>query len=274
MPRRRPPDERPGGHGAGRRALRPAAAPARAGQARAAGHPADDLVRGRRPAGAGQAGRPGRASGAGQPGRHAGQRAAGPLRRQPAGHRRRAAAGHRAPPGQGHVGRDGRREDRAAMAALADAFATRDLERSYLALCWGVPSPSTGEIEGAIGRDPRDRKRMALVARGGKAALTRYRVARPGTPRWRWSNAGWRPAGPTRSGCISPRRAIPSWATRSIFAGSRPSRGAAAAMRGVCWTFPRQALHAAVLGFRHPRTGAALRFETPPPPISTASCRA
>ena len=60
-----------------------------------------------------------------------------------------------------------------AMTALAEAFATRTLERSYLALCWGVPSPSTGEMDGAIGRDPHERKRMAVVTRGGKAALTR-----------------------------------------------------------------------------------------------------
>ena len=59
---------------------------------------------------------------------------------------------------------------------LTAAFAARDLDRAYLALAWGVPSPLAGEIEGAIGRDPRDRKRMAVVARGGKPALTRYRT--------------------------------------------------------------------------------------------------
>ena len=58
------------------------------------------------------------------------------------------------------------------------AFAARDLDRAYLALVWGLPSPMAGEIEGAIGRDKRDRKRMAVVTRGGKAALTRYRMLR------------------------------------------------------------------------------------------------
>ncbi len=61
---------------------------------------------------------------------------------------------------------------------LSAAFAARDLERSYLALCWGLPTPLNGEIEGAIGRDRRDRKRMAMVGHGGKAALTRYQVIR------------------------------------------------------------------------------------------------
>ena len=59
---------------------------------------------------------------------------------------------------------------------LTAAFAARDIERTYQALCWGSPSPSSGEIEGPIGRDRRDRKRMAVVSHGGKAALTRYRV--------------------------------------------------------------------------------------------------
>ena len=65
-----------------------------------------------------------------------------------------------------------------ASAALTAAFAARDLDRAYLALAWGLPTPLKGEIEGAIGRDPRDRKRMAIVARGGRAALTRYRTER------------------------------------------------------------------------------------------------
>ena len=62
--------------------------------------------------------------------------------------------------------------------ALTAAFAARDLERTYLALCWGLPHPLSGEIEGAIGRDRRDRKRMAVVSHGGKAAMTHYRVVR------------------------------------------------------------------------------------------------
>ncbi len=67
----------------------------------------------------------------------------------------------------------------AALAALsADFAARRDLERAYLALAWGVPAAAEGAIEGAIGRDPRERKRMAVRAHGGKPALTRFRVLR------------------------------------------------------------------------------------------------
>jgi 23S rRNA pseudouridine955/2504/2580 synthase len=60
--------------------------------------------------------------------------------------------------------------------ALSEAFATRDLDREYLALCWGLPAEMQGEVEGNIGRHPTDRKRMAVVERGGKTALTHYWV--------------------------------------------------------------------------------------------------
>ena len=153
-----------------------------------------------------------------------------------------------------------------AMAALGDAFATRRLERSYLALCWGIPTPSTGEIEGAIGRDPRDRKRMALVQRGGKAALTRYRVAdawmgavaliecRLATGRTHQIRVHMASAGHPIVGDPVYLRRTPA-----------PARLLPPAIRSTLLSFPRQALHAAVLGFRHPRTGTDLRLETPPP---------
>ena len=63
-----------------------------------------------------------------------------------------------------------------ANTALTAAFAARDLDRAYLALVWGVPNPPVGDIQGDIGRDKRDRKRMAVVTRNGKPALTHYRM--------------------------------------------------------------------------------------------------
>ena len=51
---------------------------------------------------------------------------------------------------------------------MRPAFAERDRDRAYLALVWGLPSPLAGDIEGDIGRDRRDRKRMAVVTRNGK----------------------------------------------------------------------------------------------------------
>jgi 23S rRNA pseudouridine1911/1915/1917 synthase len=154
-----------------------------------------------------------------------------------------------------------------AMAGLSAAFAARDLERAYLALCWGLPSPAEGEIAGAIGRDPRERKRMALRPDGGgKPALTRYRTLRVchaavallecrlATGRTHQIRVHLASAG-------HPIVGDPVYLRRV----SAPARGLPGALRAQLLGFPRQALHAARLGFAHPRTGAALLFETPPP---------
>jgi 23S rRNA pseudouridine1911/1915/1917 synthase len=149
---------------------------------------------------------------------------------------------------------------------LTAAFAARDLERAYLAVCWGVPSPTEGEIEGAIGRDKRDRKRMALVSHGGKAALTRYKVLRAfatsaalvecrlATGRTHQIRVHMSAKGHPIAGDPLYLRRIPAAA-----------KGLPDPVRRAMLDFPRQALHAASLGFAHPRTGAFLRFETPVP---------
>jgi 23S rRNA pseudouridine1911/1915/1917 synthase len=154
-----------------------------------------------------------------------------------------------------------------ALAALSAAFASRDLDRAYLALTWGLPNPAAGEIEGAIGRDPRDRKRMAVVARGGKAALTRYRTlahhqaavslleCRLATGRTHQIRVHLASRGHPIVGDPLYLRRIPA------VARTLPDE-----LRGRLLDFPRQALHAARLGFAHPRTGAALAFSTQPPP--------
>jgi len=159
-----------------------------------------------------------------------------------------------------------------ALARLSAAFAARDLDRAYLALCWGLPNPAAGEIEGAIGRDPRERKRMAVVTVGagvmgrGKAALTRYRMlvqrdaavalleCRLATGRTHQIRVHLASRGHPLVGDPVYLRRIPA-AARLL---PEPTRR-------VLLDFPRQALHAARLGFNHPRTGRPLSFTTPPP---------
>jgi 23S rRNA pseudouridine1911/1915/1917 synthase len=154
----------------------------------------------------------------------------------------------------------------AANDALTAAFAARDLDRAYLALCWGIPAPLAGEIEGPIGRDPRDRKRMAVVARGGKAALTRYRTLRVwqnstallecrlATGRTHQIRVHLAAQGHPIVGDPLYLRRIPA-AARTLPAPTRQT----------LLDFPRQALHATRLGFLHPTTRQPLLFETQPP---------
>ena len=153
-----------------------------------------------------------------------------------------------------------------ALAVLSAAFAARDLDRAYLALAWGVPAPAAGSIEGAIGRDPRERKRMAVVARGGKPALTHYRTlaahapaaslleCRLATGRTHQIRVHLASRGHPVVGDPLYLRRIPAAA-----------RALPEPLRRTLLDFPRQALHAARLGFAHPRTGAALSFGTAPP---------
>lgn len=61
----------------------------------------------------------------------------------------------------------------AAHQHLARQLETRTLERRYKALVWGMPIPAKGSIEGAIGRNPANRKKMAVVARGTTRGTTR-----------------------------------------------------------------------------------------------------
>jgi 23S rRNA pseudouridine1911/1915/1917 synthase len=153
-----------------------------------------------------------------------------------------------------------------ANTALTAAFAARDLDRAYLALTWGLPNPLAGEIEGAIGRDQRDRKRMAVVARGGRAALTRYRTRRAwqaavallecrlATGRTHQIRVHLASRGNPIVGDPVYLRRVPAMA-----------RTLPEPIRQRLLDFSRQALHAARLGFAHPRTGAPLAFATEPP---------
>jgi 23S rRNA pseudouridine1911/1915/1917 synthase len=150
-----------------------------------------------------------------------------------------------------------------ANSALTAAFAARHVDRTYLALAWGLPNPLEGEIEGPIGRDSRDRKRMAVVARGGRAALTRYRTERA------WQAAVCLLECRLATGRTHQIRV--HLASRGhplvgdpVYLRRTPAvaRGLPATVRQRLLDFPRQALHAGRLGFVHPRTGRPLEFAT------------
>lgn len=145
---------------------------------------------------------------------------------------------------------------------LAEQFAAHSIDRAYRAVVWGVPTPKEGLIEGNIGRSPVDRKKMAVVERAGKPAVTRYKVVRDfgsvaslvdcrlETGRTHQIRVHMTHIGHPLVGDPVYGRA------RKPPAGTAPD--AAAALAG----FPRQALHAYRLGFRHPTTGEQRMFES------------
>jgi 23S rRNA pseudouridine1911/1915/1917 synthase len=65
----------------------------------------------------------------------------------------------------------------AAQASLMAQFGQRSIEKEYLALVRGEPSAPRGRVEAPVGRDPRNRQRMAVVS-GGRDAVTDYAVLR------------------------------------------------------------------------------------------------
>ncbi len=153
-----------------------------------------------------------------------------------------------------------------ALKALQELFVARDLERAYLALCWGLANPAVGEFDGAIGRDKNERKRMAVVSHGGKTALTRYRTL--ATAHMAVSLLECRLAsGRTHQIRVHLSHALHPIVGDPVYLRRIPAAAKALpqALRETLLDFPRQALHAATLGFKHPRTGEMLRFQSPPP---------
>jgi 23S rRNA pseudouridine1911/1915/1917 synthase len=144
--------------------------------------------------------------------------------------------------------------DEAAHTNLAAQMKAHTTIKRYLALVEGQMPVAEGVIEAPIGRDPRQRQRMALVsvAGGGREARTRFRVL--GEARGRSLLELQLETGRTHQ-------------IRVHLAGvGHPVVGDATYGRPQAPRPPRQFLHAAHLEFAHPVTGAWLTFDAPLPP--------
>jgi 23S rRNA pseudouridine1911/1915/1917 synthase len=145
--------------------------------------------------------------------------------------------------------------------ALAKLFAAHDLTRIYRALVWGGPKARKGTIEAAIGRHPVDRKRMTVRRSGGRPALTEYWVEQCfGPPLAPVASLLGARLGTGRTHQVRVHLAHLGCPVVGDPVYGRKSRNASqpASLR----SFGRQALHAAVLEFRHPRTGREMHFAT------------
>jgi 23S rRNA pseudouridine1911/1915/1917 synthase len=153
----------------------------------------------------------------------------------------------------------------AAHHGLSTQFSERTLERAYYAIVWGTPLPSQGEVEGNIGRSPSNRQKMAVVKRGGKPALTRYRVLR------RCLGGGAAliecrlATGRTHQIRVHMAHIGHTLIGDPLYGNRYRRKGVPPALAPALESFPRQALHAYLLGFTHPLTGKTLRFVSPMP---------
>ncbi len=156
-------------------------------------------------------------------------------------------------------------------AQFADHGRHGPLERAYMALCWGVPDRTKGTIDAAIGRSTQNREKMDIKRAGGRHAITHYTVLD------RYPGGAGEPIATLVECRLETGRTHqirvhlasighPVIGDRAYGAGfaTKASR-LPEPQRGLVEAFPRQALHAFRLGFEHPATHEAMRFERPPP---------
>ena len=133
---------------------------------------------------------------------------------------------------------------------LSNQIKDRRVTKGYLALATGTVAPDAGIIDQPIARDPRHRKRMAVVP-GGRDSRTRYRILE-------------KPAGHSllevslETGRTHQIRVHLAYLGHPLLGDSVYGKASP--------RLDRHFLHANLLGFRHPRTGEALEFRAELPP--------
>ncbi|MDR3373761.1 MAG: RluA family pseudouridine synthase [Ancalomicrobiaceae bacterium] len=168
---------------------------------------------------------------------------------------------------------------------FADHGREGPLERAYQAIVWGVPRQSAGTLESLIGRSPKARELMAVVKSGGREAITHYTVLE----RFALPAEGRRP-GDRRGATGNDAEAIASLVECRLETGrthqirvhmaamGHPLLGdadygsgyrtkidklqkSAPKVAAALLALDRQALHAYLLAFEHPKTRKVMRFE-------------
>ena len=165
-------------------------------------------------------------------------------------------------------------------AQFADHGRSGPLERAYLALVWGAPASPKGDIEAPLGRSSHNREKIAVQKKDGRFALTRYEVAET------FATSAGEPlaslvrcelaTGRTHQIRVHMAHTGHPLLGDALYGGGFKTKASrlAAGQQEALQALGRQALHAAILGFEHPRTKKALRFESDVPPDMAALLQA
>lgn len=144
---------------------------------------------------------------------------------------------------------------------LCAQFFEHSIERTYFAVVYGVPNPVCGKVEAAIARSRYDRKKMAIVEHGGKMAVTNYKTINI------YKNAASLVQCNLETGRTHQIRVHMASLGCNLIGDQVYVKNKKSAVKGISEEaktyinqFPRQALHAASLGFIHPRCGKLLQF--------------
>jgi 23S rRNA pseudouridine1911/1915/1917 synthase len=163
---------------------------------------------------------------------------------------------------------------------LAEQFERHSVERYYRAICFGVPDANDPRVRGVRGvnfeagnimkitthlaRHKTDRQRQAVFFEGGRHAVTRVRIVEKyGQPESVTLVECWLETGRTHQIRVHMAHTGHGLIGDPVYGGKRklsPKSIRPAVIEAID-AFPRQALHAAVLGFEHPSTGELMRFE-------------
>lgn len=169
---------------------------------------------------------------------------------------------------------------------LSEVFSKHEIERTYWALCYGSPAQPNSQqpvkIESLLGRNPNDRKKMSMNVKEGRRAVSYYKKV--------------------EEYCLPNKKPFASWLEVSLETGrthqvrvhltgighsllgdpvyGTPSenqpkwQALPQIVQAEVKNLPGQALHARILGFKHPITQQWLRFEAPPPPAFSSTLAA
>ncbi|MRX51420.1 RluA family pseudouridine synthase [Paracoccus sp. S-4012] len=167
---------------------------------------------------------------------------------------------------------------------LAAQFAAHSVERRYLALAYGALDAADARLAGTpgasfeaggvlkiatlLGRHPTDRQRQAVSFSRGRHAVTRVRaLERFGEPSAALMAECRLETGRTHQIRVHMAHAGLGLIGDPVYGGTRraSARALGPEAAAACAAFPRQALHAATLGFLHPVTAERLAFESPLP---------